>query len=346
MDSSTFFDRTRRGLRVLALAVIGTGAAACAEDPADPYEISGTGGVEGFLYFDSNRDGVFDPSAGDEVVSGVQVAVRNRGTTENYATATSDASGRFGVESIPPGTHDLYMVEASIPDGVDFCQNPVPVSVYIGEPAFKDVAGLNGCVIAIAEAKEFDPNAGEFITIKGIVTSAPGQVDGTFTWIQDSSGGIQVFGSSLVGQGIEIGDRIEISGTLAQFGTQLQVSSPVLNALEKGVGALAPALTTTGAISAAGPLPKDFLQGLLVKVEKAELVVAFGDGQNIQNGTINDGSGSATIRIDDGVYDRNELNSLMTVGKCYDIIGMIGNFNGEGQVFPRDADEIVEVPCA
>jgi DNA/RNA endonuclease YhcR with UshA esterase domain len=250
------------------------------------------------------------------------------------------------VEGLPPGTHDLYLVETTIPDGVDFCQNPVPVSVYIGEPAFKDVAGLNGCVISIAEAKEFDPNAEEFVTIKGIVTSSPGQVDVTYTWIQDSSGGIQLFGSGLSGQGIEIGDRIEVSGVLAQYGTQLQVSSPVLNAIEKAAGALTPALTTTNAIALAGPLPKDPLQGALVRVEKAELVVAFGDGQNIQNGTINDGSGAATIRIDDGVYDRNDLTTLMTVGLCYDITGMVGNYSGEGQIFPRSVSDIVEVPCA
>lgn len=346
MDSRKYFGVGRAWLRALAFGVFALGAVACSDDPADPFEITGTGSVEGFLYFDSNRDGVFDPSAGDEAVSGVQVAVRNRGTTQNFATGTSNASGRFSMASIPPGTHDLYMVESTIPTGVSFCQNPVPVSVYLEEPAFKDVAGLNGCVISIAEAKAKDPNAGEFVTIKGIVTSYPGQVETTYTWIQDSSGGIQLFGSALSGLGIELGDRIEISGTLDQYGTQLQVASPVLNDLEKAAGVIDPALSTTTAISTAGPLPKDPLQGRLVKVQKAELVVAFGDGQNIQNGTINDGSGAATIRIDDGVYDRNDLNNIMSVGKCYDIVGMVGNFNGEGQIFPRDVAEILEVPCA
>lgn len=341
--------RRRAALPALALAIVGvTGAvlAGCSEDPQGPYVIEGQGSLEGFLFFDANTDGLFDPSAGDEPVSGVQVAVRNRGTSQNFATAASGTDGRFVLPDLPAGTHDLYMVEETVPDGVTFCQNPLPVSVYIDTRAYRDVAGRLGCVISMAEAKEFDPNAGEFVTVRGIVTSFPGQVDVGLTWIEDSSGGIQIFGSVLQGQGIEIGDRIELSGTLSQFGNQLQIASPILGTVEKAVGEVIPEPVTTAQIAAAGPDPADPLQGALLRLSAAKLTVAFGDGgQNIQNGTIDDGSGATTIRVDDGVWDRDELNSLMTVGKCYNIIGMGASFNGGGQIFPRDADEIVEVPC-
>jgi DNA/RNA endonuclease YhcR with UshA esterase domain len=337
-------------LAALALASsisAGLVLAGCADDPAGAFEVTGEGSLEAFLFLDSNRDGYFDPSDGDEPVSGVQVAVRDRGTTQNFATATSGADGRLTVTALPPGTHDLFMVEETVPDGVSFCQNPLPVSVYIDLRAYREVVGRGGCVISIAEAKVFDPNAGEFVTVQGIVISEPGQVDAGFTWIQDSSGGIQLFGSGTAGLGLEIGDRIEISGTLSQFGNQLQIASPVVNNIEKAVGAVVPELVTTAELAAAGPIPDDPLQGALVRLEAAELTVEFGGGgQNIQNGTIDDGSGAITIRIDDGVWDRNDLNNLMTVGKCYDIIGMGASFNGGGQIFPRDASEIVEVACA
>ncbi len=206
---------------------------------------------------------------------------------------------------------------------------------------------MNGCVISIAEAESKDPTAGEFVTIKGIITSAPGEIDGGIGAIQDATGGIKTFDSSLDGAGLERGDRAELSGTLGAFSNELQLNGVTVNSVEKGVGEIAPELTTTGAIAAAGPQARDRLQGLLVKVEKAELVEAFGSGSlNIQNGRINDGSGTSTIRVDDGVWDRNDLANFMQAGKCYDIVGIPGNFSGDGQIFPRRADDVTEVPCS
>lgn len=341
--------RLARGAAATLVAVLVSGVtlSACADDPEGAFEVTGEGSIEAFLFLDANRDGRFDPSDGDEPVPDVQVAVRDRGTAQNFATATSGTDGRLTVSALPPGTHDLFMVEESVPEGVSFCQNPLPVSVYIDLRAYREVIGRNGCVITMAEAKLLDPNAGEFVTVQGVITSEPGQVDAGFTWIQDSSGGIQLFGSGTAGLGLELGDRIEISGTLSQFGNQLQIASPVVNNIEKAVGAVVPLLTTTAAVAAAGPIPDDPLQGALIRLERAQLTVAFGDGgQNIQNGTIDDGSGAITIRVDDGVWDRNDLNNFMTVGQCYDIIGLGASFNGGGQIFPRDATEIVEVACA
>jgi hypothetical protein len=105
-------------------------------------------------------------------------------------------------------------------------------------------------------------------------------------------------------------------------------------------------VATTSEVSLSGTTYTDPLQGRLLKIEKAELTAAFGaGGANIQNGIINDGSGATTIRIDDGVADRNSLNTIMTVGLCYDIVGFGANFAGAGQIFPRSLADIVEVPC-
>ena len=53
----------------------------------------------------------------------------------------------------------------------------------------------------------------------------------------------------------------------------------------------------------------------------------------------------AIMRIDDGVANRDNLPTLYPAGTCYDVTGMVGSFNGAGQIFPRSTADIVEVSC-
>lgn len=329
-------------------ALLAAGAVACDDEPAPPVEIEGSGALEGLLFFDENRDGLFDPSAGDEAVSGVRVEVRNRGTDEAFSGSqeTTRDDGRFRVEGLPAGTHDLFIDTTTVSAGVFFCQNPLDVTVELAVTRFREVAARNGCVISIAEAEAMA--LGEFVTTAGIVTSYPGQIDGSsFTHIEDSSGGIRIFDSSLRGEGIEIGDRIEVSGTLDAFNDDLQLSGVTLNSVQKDVADPTPEPVTTGEIADAGPDNRATIQGSLLRVEGAEMLVGFGqDGLDGQNGLIDDGSGAAQIRVDDGVWEEAALDEFMQPGTCYDVTGVMGNFRGTGQIFPRSPDDVREVPCS
>lgn len=335
-----------RGLLLLGAL----GVAACDPEPAPPFEIEGTGGVEGFLFYDADTDGSFNQLAGDYVIQGADVVIFERGTQQAFsgATATTDGNGRFTITGLPVGTHDLLVDTLSAP-GIAFCQNPSPVTVYIGEVPKYDVLGRAGCVITIAEAKEFDPAAGEYVTVNGIVTSYPGQVDNSFTWIEDETTGIQIFSSGLEGRTppIEIGDRIEISGTLSEFGDQLQIGGAVvLNRHELDVLQPVPLATTTAEITTAGLDPRDLLQGRLVAITGAEITEDFGSGGlNIQNAIIDDGTGPTILRIDDGVANRDNLTTEYPAGTCYDIVGVVGSFASEGEIFPRSPADLVEVAC-
>ncbi len=336
---------------VLALAALV--AASCNPDPAPPFEIDGTGGVEGFLFFDNDQDGSFNALAGDYAVQGADVVIFERGTQQAFSggSATTDGNGRFTVTGLPAGTHDLMIDTTTIPAGVAFCQNPVPVTVYLGEVPKYDVAGKSGCVISIADAKEFDPASGEFVTVSGIVTSSPGQVESGYTFIEDETGGIEIYSSALVGltPPVEIGDRIEVSGTLSQYGNALQVGGAVsLNDHEEDVLTPVPLSTTTAEIAAAGPDPKDPLQGRLVKITAAEITDVFGSAGHYRNAYIDDGSGSTIIRVAGGLVatsDGSELNAAYPVGTCYDIVGLAYSYSGDGQIFPRSTADIVEVAC-
>jgi hypothetical protein len=325
---------------LLAIAVL---AAAC-EDPDALIELTGSGSVAGLAFFDADEDGIFDPSDGDEPVEGVSLAVRDRGTSDAFsgATATTGADGRFTITGLPLGTHDLVVDEASVPDGVSVCQNPIPFSVFLNETSTANVRGRPGCLITIAEAK--DAPIPSFVIVQGIVTSAPGQIESGWTYIQDGSAGTKLFGGVLEGLGIEVGDRIEIGGDSELFSGDFDIINLTLRDRTDDVGELEPLLTTTAAIAASGATHTDPLQGLFIRVEAAELTAPFGTG-NIQNALIDDGSGETIIRIDDGVANRNTLADMFTVGTCYDINGFGANFLGSGQIFPRSLADIVEVPC-
>lgn len=322
---------------------------ACEDDVAPPFEVEGTGGVEGLVFFDADEDGEFNPTAGDSALAGVDLVVRERSTEQAFsgASVTTNESGRFMVQGLPAGTHDLLIDTLSAPASIRFCQNPMPVTVYLNELNYEGVDGKASCLITIAEAEALAADA-EYVTVSGVVTSSPDQISGGNTFLQDETGGILLFGGSLDEDGIEVGDFIEVSGTVVQYYNTLEITNPVLKRLVPDYGAPAPEVVTTEDIAMDGGDPLSLIQGLLVTVEGAELVAAFGSGDlNERNGTLNDGSGPAQIRIYDGVVeDAATLNDVMTAGTCYDVTGVVGEFSQTGQIYPRSTDDIVEVPCS
>jgi hypothetical protein len=336
----------RRLLSCVALASAAVpGVAGCDEELAPQYEITGTGGIEGLVFWDVTEDGIFDPAAGDVPIQGVGVAVQNRGTGNTFSggTATSGPNGRFQLSGLPAGTHDLMIDTLTVPVGVSICQNPLQVTVNLDVTRFSQVRGRSGCLITIQEAKEAPQ--GEFVIVRGIVTSSPSQIEAGWTFIQDETAGARAFGG-LDGLGIEIGDQVEIGAVTGNFTNDFEMGGVVFRALVEDVGVPSAQIVTTGEVAASGTTWTDPLQGLLITIPRAELTAAFGaGGANEQNGIIDDGSGATTIRIDDGVAPRASLNTLMTVGVCYDITGFGANFAGAGQIFPRSVADIVEVPC-
>jgi len=341
----THSTRARALLLAAALGGAGLGLAACDVDPAPIFQVEGTGSIDGFLFLDADRSGVFDPFAGDAPLAGVPFEVRDRGTTRVFGTGAglTGADGRFAASGLPAGTHDLWIDPDGLPDGALLCRNPRPVSVYLAEAAEALVAAEPVCLISIQQAKE--AGIGAFVNVSGIVTSFPGQLRSSYTYIQDGSAGVRIFSGLLEGQGIEIGDRITLTAEVGIFNNDLQFTNPGLDGVEPGVGAPTPQATTTGALAEAGPTPAAPLQGRLVVVRGAELQTLFVTGGN-RNARIDDGSGAVELRIEAALSAAGSaINDRFTVGACYDVVGVVGNFNGTAQVFPRSFDDITEVAC-
>lgn len=329
----------RAGVLLLA-AVVG---AACADDPAPLFEIPGSGSVEGQLFLDINGDGNYDPSAGDRLLPNVNVRLQERGTDQVIAggTGTTDATGRFRLTGVPVGSHDLAIDTTGVGSGVAFCQNPVPVDVFLNETLFRPVAARGGCVISIAEAEAMP--LGTPVTVRGVITSAPGMINSNTGIIQDASGGTPLF--RFVGAPtLQVGDIAEVTGTVDQFAGEYEIVDVRVLSVTPGDPPV-PDVMTTGAADATWDDPLSPEQGTLIRIEGAKLLTTFSAGGG-RNATIDDGSGPILIRVESGLApDAGTINANFTVNNCYNITGILRGFNADAQIMPRSFADIQEVPC-
>lgn len=327
-------------------------AAACAADPAPAYVIAGTGGLEGLVFFDADRNGSYDPAAGDDLVAGATVLARERGTTQTLSggQAVTGADGRFTIAGLPPGTHDLFVDTTTTPAGIFFCRNPSPATVEVDLVRFLAVTGRGGCVIPILDAEAL--GTGNFVTIQGIVTAAPGQLrsQGDNAYIEDGSGGIQLFGSALAGRGIVPGDRIEVSGDMVLFNGETELAGALqVNEVVPAVVVPQPLAVTTAEVAAAGAPPTAPLQGRFLRLTRAQQMTAFATGGG-RNAVFDDGSGPTEVRIESGLIP-TAADVATTfpydpgTPRCYDVTGVLGSFNGVAQVKPRTIADMQEVSC-
>jgi hypothetical protein len=325
-----------------ASALILTLCLACAENPDPPFEVEGTGRLTGRLFFDADNNGLFTPLGGDTLLRNVAVEVRERGSAVVIEAGTTDASGFFEFDALAPGTHDVFLIQdANVTGTLVFCVNPMRASVYRNETAFLSAPAKRGCVVRIAVAEADTLNAP--VTVAGIVTAAQGTYRGDNIYLQDPTGGIMAFG--IPGSAaLALGDSIEISGVLAQFNGEPQINNPIVAPNRTSAMVPAPLERTTGgialAIASGGAKAPDV--GRLLVVRDAR-VGAFTSGGG-RNATLNDGSGAIEIRL-----DGNVLSAIPTTrfdqAKCYDIVGILGYFNGAPQLKPRIPSDVTEVVC-
>jgi hypothetical protein len=311
---------------------------ACAEDPAPPFAVEGSGRLTGRLFFDADNNGLFTPLGGDTLLSDVTVQVRQRGSSEVIATTSTDAAGEFTFDALPPGTHDVFLVEhEDVTGSLVFCVNPMRASVYRDETAFVAAPAKRGCVVRINVAEADTLNAN--ITVAGIVTAGQGVYRPVNIYLQDPTGGMQVFG--LPALDLRLGDSIEVSGQLGQFGGELQIINPVVapnrttteppEPLERTISSLLEAVAASGVRAA------DI--GRLIVVRHATVGV-FSSG----NAPLDDGTGAIDIRLDQAVSGRIPTTTFNSAS-CYDIVGLLGYFNGTLQLKPRQLADVTAVTC-
>lgn len=327
----------RHFARLAASALAVVALAACADDPQGPFAVTGSGTIAGRVFFDADNNGRFTPIGGDTALAGLTVQLRERASGDIIATTTSGADGSFSFADVPAGTHDVFIVNST--GNLTFCVNPASASVFLGEQAFVSVSGKRGCVVTIEAAEK--QAQGSTVTVTGVVTVRKGSLQSTNTYIQDNTGGIQIFRlpGSLI---LEEGDSIEVTGTLSNFNTELQIDNPQVAPNIKRVALIVPKQVTAGAIGALIPTSPDV--GRLVVVRRARIGSTFTTSNT--NSTITDASGSAVFRLDGAAGSAIPYTMFADGTKCYDVTGVVGIFANAAQLKPRKLADVVEVPCA
>lgn len=326
--------------RTLALgaAMLAALATACVDQPAPAFAPEGSGSISGLLFYDADNNGQFTPVGGDTLLSGVSVRLLDRADEDVLATTTTSASGTFTFAGVPLGTHSIEVLDdPAVTGSLVFCVNPLPATVYRDENRFLSVAGKLGCVIPIDSAESLPQGAD--VTVSGIVTTSQGWFRNDNSYIEDLTGGINIFG--LPGTlGLQAGDSIEVTGVMSNFGGELQVNQPRVTTVKRGVGEEEPDERTAVQMAGVTPTSRDVGRLLVIRDARVSNLTSATD----RDGTITDASGQVALR-----FDNNALTSITTAAfdpaKCYDIVGILGIFNGTPQLKPRIPADVREVPC-
>ena len=332
----SIFPMTFRSLALAACLVL---AAGCDDEQAPPFEIAGTGDIAGQVFYDADNNGLFTPLGGDTLLTGVQVKLLVRNDTTTLASTTTTAQGMFSFTDVAAGTHHLVIVREGAVEPFSFCTLPAATSVYFNEQTFLRVPAKRGCVIPIVEAKGVALT--QSTTVAGIVTAAQGTYRNDNVYIQDPTGGIQIFG--LPALGLQLGDSIEVTGNMAQFRDELQLVTPSVAPNVTRVAVVAPTVRTAKQLTdaAAGGIgAKSPDVGRLLTVRGITSVGAFASG----NATITDPTGSIQLRLDGNAATAVPATTFQA-GKCYDITGVLGYSFGILQLKPRVLSDVQEVTC-
>ncbi|HPH82656.1 MAG TPA: phospholipase D-like domain-containing protein [Flavobacteriales bacterium] len=166
------------------------------------------------------------------------------------------------------------------------------------------------------------------VTIRGIITN--GSEIGIIRYIQDPTGGLAIYSSSFASQ-LNIGDSIEVSGTLVEFSGLLEIN-PVTNLLPVSVGN-------------ALPQPQVVSPSLLSEQYESELVrlngVIFGNGGSLFAANTSYGFSSGLEQSTIYVRTGSPLIGQMIPFGAVDLIGICSQFNSAYQVLPRDISDFI-----
>ncbi|QCR21428.1 T9SS type A sorting domain-containing protein [Pontibacter sp. SGAir0037] len=176
--------------------------------------------------------------------------------------------------------------------------------------------------VNIAQARAL--RIGTPVIVNGTITAAS-ELGGP-AFIQDTTGGIAVFGYAVHGPGnYQIGDSIQVTAVIGEFNQQLQLVDVVkVESYGVATNPITPVIITASQVAA--------YEGQLVAVPG----VSFTDKRGLlfpeSNYNVTDGTATLQVRID------GDVQSLVGRVKPQDavtITGVVGSFRGTPQLLPR-----------
>jgi fibronectin type 3 domain-containing protein/beta-lactamase superfamily II metal-dependent hydrolase/predicted extracellular nuclease len=177
--------------------------------------------------------------------------------------------------------------------------------------------------------------AGQNVRVRGVVTSIDFRGGaGIEYYIQDTTGGIDVFNSSTNFGPFTVGDNVDVTGTLVQFSGLTELTAASITTLPGGT--LPPVSPQTVSLSAVN----ESLEGKLIRVDN--LTMAPGTFAGDTNYAISDGS-AGTMRVD---ADTNIVGTNAPT-TTFSLVGLVGQFDNSNpfdsgyQIIPRSTADII-----
>ena len=166
---------------------------------------------------------------------------------------------------------------------------------------------------------------GQTVTVKGVATN--GSELGSIRYLQDATGAIAAYGSSLSGVGR--GDSISVTGGLMDCNGLLEISPVTSHQNIQNVGIpVAPAVPIT--------LVNESIEARLIKIENVTFVETGSFAANT-NYNLTDGTNTLQVRITTGT---NMVGTAIPTGPV-SVSGLVGQFQTNYQILPRDLNDIV-----
>jgi competence protein ComEC len=165
-----------------------------------------------------------------------------------------------------------------------------------------DIYDMGGSGIPISQVNEDDSYGepvmlGQPAIIRGVATVATGTFSNTHNdiFIQDATGGVNVFKRDSMVPNVSVGDSLKVSGVVDHYHGLTRITSPTINLEAVGVGEPDPVLVSTNEIATNG----EAYEGLFVKVVNCSITGGTWPPEGSDGTvTVDDGSGGCTIFID------------------------------------------------
>lgn len=201
------------------------------------------------------------------------------------------------------------------------CAGPPPPPPTPGEPP-RESSGETVLNVSQARGRPVEEN----VTVSGTVTTRPGQLSTNSFYIQDETGGLQIYSSKKDFPPLTIGHRVKVSGSLAEAYNEKRLRTTSSNDIQVvGSGIVTPRQQRTGEIG-------ESQEGQLVTLSGA---VARTGGDTF---FIDDGSGEIKILIREitGI-DKPRIGKGDTVS----VVGIVSQYKEDYRILPRQQDDIV-----
>ena len=185
---------------------------------------------------------------------------------------------------------------------------------------------------------------GHEVTIRGVVTVPTNvfSVENHELYVQDETGGVSVYEEERQSLVLELGDDVEVSGTVGQYNGKTEIDDPVFVLHNRDAPLPEPVQVTTEELCSQG----ESFEGRLIAIQGVEIVGGEAwpvvEQEGNFNMVIDDGTGRCAFRID----HQTELNGSPEPAQPFDVVGVVKQYderppyNSGYQVQPRYLSDI------